>query len=146
MSLIADLKESPANLSMSSKYTSLNGIIYLAFGALLMIWPGATQTLLLDRDFVGNESALVRVLGMAVAVIGWLYFFGGRSGGRQVVAASVLDRITLVPLVLVPMVLAGVFPHTLATFAILDPVLGLVAWRLLSRERRRTAQVPIAEQ
>jgi len=136
MSLIADLKESPENLALSSKYTSLNGIIYLAFGTLLMIWPGAVQTLLLDRNYVGNEAALVRVLGMAVAVIGWLYFFGGRSGGRQVVAASVLDRIILVPLVLVPTALAGVFPHTLATFAILDPVLALVAWWLLSRERR----------
>ena len=136
MSLIADLKESPENLALSSKYTSVNGIIYLAFGTLLMIWPGAVQTLLLDRNFVGNEAALVRVLGMAVAVIGWLYFFGSRSGGRQVVAASVLDRIILVPLVLVPTALAGVFPHTLGTFAILDPVLALVAWWLLSRERR----------
>ncbi len=136
MSLIADLKESPPNLSTSSKYTALNGIIYLASGALLMIWPGAVQTLLLDPDFVGHEAALVRVLGMAVAVIGWLYLFGGRSGGRQVVAASVLDRIILVPVVLVPTALAGVFPHLLTSFAILDPVLGLGAWWLLSREKR----------
>jgi hypothetical protein len=134
MSLFADLKESPPNLSISSKYTALNGIVYLALGALLIIWPGAVQTLLLDRDFVGNEAALIRVVGMAVAVIGWLYFFGGRSGGRQVVAASVLDRIILVPLVLVPIALAGVFPHMLTAFAILDPTLGLIAWWLLSRE------------
>ncbi len=72
----------------------------------------------------------------AVAVIGWLYLFGGRSGGRQVVAASVLDRIVLVPVVLVPTALAGVFPHLLTSFAILDPVLGLGAWWLLSREER----------
>lgn len=136
MSLIVDLKESSPNLSISSKYTSLNGVIYLALGILLIIWPGAVQTLLLDRDFVGNEAALMRVVGMAVAVIGWLYFFGGRSGGRQVVAASVLDRIIFVPLVLIPMVLAGIFPHTLAAFAILDPTLGLIAWWLLSREKR----------
>jgi hypothetical protein len=135
MSLIADLKKSPPNLSKSSKYTALNGIIYLASGALLMIWPGAVQTLLLDPDFVGHEAGLVRVVGMAVAVIGWLYLFGGRSGGRQVVAASVLDRIILVPVVLVPTALAGVFPHMLAAFAILDPALGLGAWWLLSREK-----------
>ncbi len=136
MSLIADLKQSPTNISMSSKYTSLNGILYLAAGALLMIWPGAVQTLFLDPDFVGREAALLRVMGMTVAVIGWLYFFGGRSGGRQVVAASVLDRIILVPLVLVPTALAGVFPHLLTMFAILDPVLALGAWWLLSRETR----------
>ncbi len=136
MSLIADLKESPPDLSMSSKYTSLNGMIYMASGTLLMIWPGAVQALLHDPEFVGREAALMRVVGMAVAVIGWLYFFGGRNGGRQVVAASVLDRIILVPLVLIPIALAGVFPHTLGTFAILDPALGLGAWWLLSRETR----------
>ena len=40
----------------------------------------------------------------------------------------------LVPLVLLPLVVAGVFPHLLLTFAIPDPTLGIVAWVLLSRE------------
>jgi hypothetical protein len=123
-------------LAASSKFTSLNGVIYMAAGTLLMIWPGAVQTLFLDPDFVGREAALARVLGMTVAIIGWFYLFGGRSGGRQVVAASVLDRILLVPLVLVPTAMSGVFPHLLFTFAILDPLLGLVAWYLLIQERR----------
>jgi len=136
MSLIADLKDSPSTLATSSKFTLLNGGIYMAAGTLLMIWPGAVQTLFLDPDFVGREAALTRILGMTVAIIGWFYFFGGRSGGRQVVAASVLDRIILVPLVLVPTAMAGVFPHLLLTFAILDPLLGLVAWYLLIQERR----------
>jgi len=133
MTLIADLKESPAILSTASKYTVLNGVLYLASGTLLMVWPGAVQTLFLDPGFAGHEAALMRVLGMTLAVIGWFYLFGGRSGGRQVVAASVLDRIILLPLVLVPTALAGVFPHTLWLFAILDPLLGSVAWFLLAR-------------
>lgn len=136
MSLIRDLKDAPTNLATSSRFTVLNGVIYLAAGTLLMIWPGALQTLFLESAFVGREAALVRVIGMAVAIIGWLYVFGGRSGGRQVVAASVLDRIILVPLVLIPLALAGVFPRLLLLFAILDPLLGLVAWYLLARERR----------
>ncbi len=136
MSLIADLKDSPQTLATSSKFTSLNSIIYLAVGTLLMIWPGAVQTLFLDPDFVGREAALVRLLGMTVAIIGWFYLFGGRSGGRQIVAASVLDRIILVPLVLVPIAMAGVFPHLLFLFAVLDPLLGLVAWYLLAKESR----------
>lgn len=140
MSLIDDLKDSPPALATSSKFTSINGILYLAAGALLMIWPGAVQTLFLDPAFAGREAALVRLLGMTVAIIGWFYFFGGRSGGRQVVAASVMDRIILVPLVLIPLAMAGVFPHLLWTFAILDPVLGLVAWYLLVQERRWSAQ------
>ncbi len=112
----------------------LNGLVYMAAGILLLIWPGAVQTLLLDPEFSGAEAALVRVLGMTVAIIGWFYFFGGRSGAKQIVAASVLDRIILVPLVLVPMAIVGVFPRMCLVFAILDPLLGLIAWILLARE------------
>jgi hypothetical protein len=67
------------------------------------------------------------VIGMTLAVIGWLYLFGGRSGSRQFGPASVIDRVVLVPLVLVPLVIAGIFPHTLGAFAILDPTLGIGA-------------------
>jgi len=141
MSLIAHLKAAPATLSTSSRYTTLNGLFYLASGLLLMTWPGSVQALLRDPEFVGHEAALVRVLGMTVAIIGWLYVFGGRSGGRQVVAATVLDRIVLVPLVLIPTAMSGVLPHTLWMFAILDPVLGLVGWYLLAHERREGMHV-----
>jgi hypothetical protein len=72
-------------------------------------------------------------MGMTVMVIGWLYLFGGLSGGRRIVAASVLDRVVLVPLVLVPLVVTRVFPHFLLAFAVLEPTLGIRAWLLLSR-------------
>jgi hypothetical protein len=94
------------------------------------------QTIFRDAAFVGNEAALIRVVGMTVMVIGWLYLFGGLSGGRRIVAASVLDRVVLVPLVLVPVAIAGVFPHFFLGFAVLDPTLGIGAWLLLSRARR----------
>jgi hypothetical protein len=64
------------------------------------------QTIFRDASFVGNEAALIRVMGMTVMVIGWLYLFGGLSGGRRIVAASVLDRVVLVPLVLVPLAIS----------------------------------------
>ena len=133
MALVKSLLESPAVLSTASKYTALNGIIYLAAGALLIVWPGATQTIFMDRAFVGDESGLMRAIGMAVVVIGWFYLIGGRSGARQLVAASVLDRLTLVPVVLVPLALAGVFPHLLMVFAILDMTLAIGAWVLFGR-------------
>ena len=136
MSLITDLKASPPTLAASSKFTSFNGFVYLAAGVLLMVWPGSVQALFRDPAFVGREAELMRVIGMTVVIIGWFYLFGGRSGGRQVVAASVLDRIILVPLVLVPTAMAGVFPHLLLTLAILDPLLGLIAWYLLAKEGR----------
>ena len=79
-------------------------------------------------NFVGY-----RLLGMTVAVIGWLYLFGGRSGGRQVVAASIVDRWVLVPGVLVPLAMAGVYPHSFLAFALLDVSLALGAWVLRNR-------------
>lgn len=136
MSLIADLTATPSTLPVSSRFTVLNGYFYLASGALFIAWPEAVQVLFRDPAYAASERALVRVLGLTVAVIGWLYLFGGRSGARQVVAATVLDRLILVPLILVPAAAAGVFPHTLGAFAVLDPILALVAWRLLAREPR----------
>lgn len=136
MTLITDLLAKPASLPVSSRFTVLNGYLYLASGALFLLWPGAAQTLFLERAFVGEEAALVRVIGMALALVGWLYLFGGRSGARQFVAASVIDRITLVPLVLLPLALLGVFPKVMIAFALLDPVLGLSAWYLLRRESK----------
>ena len=132
--LISDLREkAAADLSTASKYTTVNGLIYLAIGALLVVWPGMTQAIFRDRAFVGDEQGLIRVIGMSVVVIGWLYLFGGRSGGRQVVAASVIDRLVFVPVVLVPLAIAGVFPHLLLSFACLDVALSIGAWVILGR-------------
>lgn len=142
MTLIADLLAKPARLPLSSRFTVLNGYLYLASGALLLLWPGAAQTLFQERAFVGDEAALVRVIGMALAIIGWFYLFGGRSGARQIVAASVIDRITLVPLVLLPLAFMGVFPGLFLAFGLLDPALGLCAWYLMRRERQAGHAVP----
>jgi hypothetical protein len=91
MSFSAGLLETAPNRSAVSKYTSMNGLVYLGAGALLIVWPGAVQMLLFDQPFAGHEEGLFRAIGMAVAVIGWLYLFGGRSGGRQFAACTVLD-------------------------------------------------------
>jgi hypothetical protein len=135
MSLTKDLFEKPPTLSTGSKYTVMNSVLYLGFGVLFIAWPGVVQTIFRDQAFAGHEEGLIRAMGMLVAVIGWLYLFGGLSGGRQFIAASVVDRLVLVPAVLVPLAIAGVFPHVLMTFAILDPLLGIGAWMLLGRKR-----------
>src|SRR6516162_2401811 len=119
MSLIKGLRDKPSRLMVASKYTALNGIGYLVVGAILIIWPGVTQTVFREPAFAGHEQALMRVIGLTVVVIGWLYLFGGRSGARQFVAASVIDRLLFVPLVLVPLSIAGVFPRLFLTFTLL---------------------------
>jgi len=134
MSFTSDLLETPLNRSPASKYTAINGLVYLGAGALLIVWPGAVQTLLFDAPFAAHEEALFRAVGMAVAVIGWLYLFGGRSGGRQFAACTVLDRWILVPIVLVPLAIAGVFPHTFLAFALLDIALAIGTWLMLRRK------------
>src|SRR6202008_5111864 len=121
MSLMEELLERPFDQAITSKYTAMNGLIYLGAGTLILIWPGMVQTIFRDAAFVGNEAALIRVMGMTVMVIGWLYLFGGLSGGRRVVAASVLDRGALVPLVLVPFAIPGAFSHFLLASSVLGP-------------------------
>jgi hypothetical protein len=76
----------------------------------------------------------MRVIGLTVVVIGWLYLFGGRSGARQFIAASVVDRLVFVPAVLITLAAAGVFPRLFLTFAVLDALLAVGAWTLLARK------------
>ena len=52
MSLIKDLLERPFDQAITSKYTAMNGLIYLGFGALVLIWPGLVQTVFRDASFV----------------------------------------------------------------------------------------------
>jgi hypothetical protein len=132
--LFRSLIAAPKQLSTASRFTTLNGLLYMSAGALLLVWPAAMQTLWREEDFVGHEAGLVRVVGLTVTIIGWLYFFGGRSGSTQIVAASIFDRLILVPLVLFPLAWHGVFPRFSMTFGILDPVLGLITWYLMKQK------------
>jgi hypothetical protein len=74
MSLFKNLLERPFDQAITSKYTAMNGLIYLGIGALALLWPGMVQTIFRDAAFVGIEAALIRVTGLAVMVIGWLLF------------------------------------------------------------------------
>jgi hypothetical protein len=114
------LRDKPSRLTVAPKYTALNGIAYLVVGAILIVWPDVTQTVFREPAFAGHEQALMRVIGLTVAVIGWLYFFGRRSGARQFIAASVIDRLVFVPAVLIPLAIAAVFPRLFLTFTIID--------------------------
>ena len=138
MSFIGDLLDSPpVQLYHSrSKYTVLNGVIYLFATGVLLSFSGPVRDAdsFFDPPFVGHEEGLMRALGLTMVVIGWLYFFGGRSGARQFAACTVIDRLIFVPFVLVPLVVTGVFPHLFLTLAILDPVLAIGTWVIRSRK------------
>lgn len=134
MSILKTLMEIPQTLSKASRYTAMNGVIYMAFGTLMLIMPDVVRSIYMEPAFVGREEGLVRLVGMMLAIVGWFYFFGGRSGAKQIVAAAILDRIIVVPAVLVPLGVLGVFPNLLFSFAVLDPALAIGAWFLLQKE------------
>jgi len=134
MSFTTDLLETAPSRSSASKLTAVNGLLHLGAGALLIVWPDAVQTLLFDKPFAGHEEALFRAIGLTIAVIGWVYIFGGRSGSRQFTASTVLAGGIFVPIVFVPLAMAGIFPHTFLAFAIIDATLAVGTLVTLGRE------------
>ena len=142
MSLISIAFQKPPTLTPASKYTVINGFMYLGLGVALILWPGAIQTLFRERAFIGDEQGLFRALGMAVALIGYYLVIGGRAGSRQATAASVIDRLTVVPLVLLPLAIAGVFPHFMITVVVVDFCLATSTWLILRADRARDASRP----
>jgi hypothetical protein len=129
-----DLRQKPQRLSTASKYTALNGIGYLAIGAILIAWPGAIQTVFREPPFAGHEQALMRVIGLTVVGIGWLYLFGGRSGARQFICCFRHRPIGLRPGGTSASRHCGVFPRLFLTFTIVDALLAVGAWTLLARK------------
>ena len=124
-------------LSPLARYTQANGFLYLALGLSIYAWPGATE-LMGAAPLQGQEPALFRLIGFAIAVVGWFYVFGGRTNRDSFGLATFLDRI-LVPLFVVPLIVAGqVDPMLVLPIAVLDPILGIgafVIWRRQSEPR-----------
>ena len=100
------LLEKPPRLTAASRYTVLNGAIYLGVGTLLIVWPRMTQTLFMEPVFVGREEVLMRARSNGrsdrLALLVWR-----SSGSRQFVAASIIDRLVFVPIVLLPLLAIG---------------------------------------
>ena len=120
-------------LSPLARYPQLNGFLYLALGFFIYAWPGAMGPLGAG-PLEGQEPALFRLIGFAIAIIGWLYVFGGRTNRDSFGLATFMDRI-LVPLFIVPLVVAGqVDPMLVLPVAILDPILGIGAFVIWKRQ------------
>ena len=133
-SLLNDLRQKPQRLGTASKYTALNGIGYLAIGAILIAWPGAIQIVFREPPFAGHEQALMRVVGLTVVVIGWL---------SSLVVARERDNSLLLPSstdwsssrrywFLSPLLVC--FLAVFLTFTIVDALLAVGAWTLLARK------------
>ena len=130
--LIQALAEKAPAPSPASRFTSISGLLYLGMGLTICALPSLIPMLFVEPPFIGREAGLFRLVGWIMAVVGWFLWIGGRSGARSFVAAGIIARL-VVPLVVLPLAMTGVLPHMMVVFGVLDPVTGLVTWRLLSR-------------
>jgi hypothetical protein len=121
-------------------YTFWNGVFYALAGATFYVWPGSVQALLRAPPFQSvGEVGLVRSIGMVLAILGYFYIFGARTGQDRFGVATILDRL-LVPVLLVPLVITGeLTPQLGLPFAVIDPVLGIGAWIVYSRTQAKPA-------
>jgi hypothetical protein len=134
MSFFQALWSSPSSTPLS-RYTTWNGLFYLAFGLLTYVWPGSLQVVLGAAPFQAREEGLARIVGALVMIIGWFYVRGARTRADSFSLATVVDR-ALVPLLLVPLVVIGaVDPRIGLPFAILDPLLAIGAYVIWRRSR-----------
>jgi hypothetical protein len=127
--------ETPAGPpSALSRYIAWNGALYLAIGAALLLAPEVVRKLLFMDPFAGREEGYLRMLGAAVAVIGWFYVFGARTRADSFAMATIGDRIA-VPALLLPLYFTGqVEAGPILAFALLDPLLALGAYLIWRRQ------------
>jgi hypothetical protein len=118
-----------------SRYTFWNGVMYLALGGALYLAPDVVRQLLFMAPFAGHEEGYMRLLGVAVAIIGWFYVFGARTRADSFALSTVADRMA-VPVLLLPLYFTGQMPPgPIFAFALLDPLLGLGAYLIWRRQR-----------
>ncbi len=116
-----------------SRYTEACGILYFLMGLALLAVPTVPAGLL-GIEFAGAEEGYIRLAGLTVSLIGYFYWFGGRTGATSFGLSTVVDRL-IIPVVLIPMALAGLIEIKVALpFAILDPILGIGAFLIWKRE------------
>ena len=132
--------ETPAGPpSTLSRYIFWNGALYLLLGATLYLVPEIARKLLFMEPFAGREEGYMRLVGVAVAVIGWFYVFGARTRADSFAMSTVGDRIA-VPVLLLPLYFTGQLEAgPVFAFALLDPLLALGAyliWRRQSETQR----------
>jgi len=90
-------------LTPLARHTKVNAFLYLALGLPIYAWPGA-MALVETGAFEGQESGLFRIIGFAIAVIGWFYVFGARTNRDSFGWATFGDRMLVPAFVLPPRV------------------------------------------
>lgn len=133
----AMLARPPTPTGALTRWTIGNGVLYLALGATFLFVPTLPE-LWGAPPIAGDTAGFGRLLGFAVAVIGWFYVMGGRTHAESFGLATVFDRVFFVPICLGGLTLAGeVHVAVTGPFLVLDPLLGLGAYMMWRRDRAR---------
>ncbi len=118
--------------SRAARFVSHQGFIYMLFGVCLMLGPSSLLSLL--NGMSADEQAMVRLCGLTLTLIGWFYYFGGRTGAASFALCTVADR-AVVPFALAGLVwFGGVSLQLVAPLAVLDPILAVLTWRMWRAE------------
>lgn len=122
-------------LSRLSRYTVANGLFYMVLGLAIFTLPAdLLATALLLEGWQGYEEGWARIVGFTLAVVGWFYVMGGRTGAASFGLATVVDR-AIVPFAMYGLWATGkVDVGMVAGVGILDPILGLGAYLIWRSE------------
>ena len=122
------------------KYTEINGIFYFVTGLFIFFFPDVPSSLGLMPKVSLKEEGLLQLIGFSLSIIGYFYYFGARTHKKSFGLATVFDRLILVPIFLGILLLKGnLDKEFFLPLLILDPILGLGAYYLWSKESSQKA-------
>jgi hypothetical protein len=114
-----------------SKYTTFNGVLYMATGTLFWLYPYALE-LFGHPPLTVATAGPTRGIGIAVMQIGWFYLWGARTRSESFSLATIVNRFFARVLIL-PLVYLKLLEPTLGIpFVVIDLLLAtgmLIVWK-----------------
>ena len=128
------LHETPLSITPTHRFLFLQGVLYAFAGLTFMILPtqgvylvtlGALSTESFEIDESGHptELRMLQFTGYLVFLIGYFYMQGARENTLQFVAATTLNRLVFVPLLMLLLAIFGARIPLCILFGLLDPSL-----------------------
>lgn len=122
------------------KFILVQGISYVAVGLLSVVLPALVADAFLIPDPAVSDLAWLRIVGVAVTTIGYLYIQLSRMIDiGPVVLYTTFNRVTFVPVLLLYILLCGSSPQVCISFALLGPLLAVLTHYVWTRDMVKQA-------
>lgn len=145
MSMIDVMRQPVAPPTALSRYTTFNGILYVLTGLTFMLWPYCLE-LVGHPPLTVASAGPIRGVGISVIYIGSFYIWGARSRFVPISLASVVNRVFLGPVLILPLVYLKLMEPMLGIpFCVLDVVLGVGMYVVWKQTQAAAPAVPAAE-